>query len=611
MDRVLPARIARQATPTAGVVSRRFVLSAVLAVTTAIGPGTAGGQRAAPPQGMPSLEERLSVREVELLLEPPLGKGLRDLRPQLPDPKIPGSVRFVVPPHIKGMGDLGPADLLVIEDGRARPVLRLEPLPAKAHPWSLRIYFDLVLAHPDTVFEAAIALAYQAGELAELGAVEIVVADPGPRTVLAPSRDAPVIREALAALAEQSRHDPRAGLFAPFQLPPPATVRRQCDRLVTSLAATTTNGPHALLLIAESPPLSGGELHRLAAASTAAPGAPPPGEDPAPPAGPASPDGGLAETLGETARLLAAYGWTTLALPIHRLAGEREPLPEDDYSRFRREHWQDPHEPGAIQFLPLVSWLVQRLRGETAPRPDLRLVAPQIGMEDAALAALVRPTAGLVVPYRSALAPALGVLAARWHLWYQADASPADRERPIAVSLLAGGQEVRTARWVRSSTPEAVAAARLRRNLEGDSLAGPLAIGASLLAAPAAPAESFMPGRGGGDVRAAPGPTVVVSRAAPASGEASPTAGPLRVSLAWRDAEGRVLVTHQRLAARDADLWNRGHGLTLTAPRPPAGRQALGVLIENLASELWGCAVVALPEAGGPPAENPLPGAHS
>lgn len=601
------------------------------------GAGGAGAQPSGPGQELPSLAERLSIREVELVFEPPLGKGLRDLRlsdAQPADPKAPGFVRFAVP-ELHGMSDLEPAHLLVLEDGKARPVLRLEPLAATAHPWSLRIYFDRVLAHPDTVFEAAIALAYQADQLAELGTVEIVVADPNPRTVLAPSREAAAIEEVLAALAGQSRRDPRATLFAPSPPPPPATVRRQCDRLVTSLAEAVTRGPHALLLVADLPALSAAELHQLTAAAAATAAAPaaaapiaaptaaatdsegtgghagptrPAAAAPIAPAAPAAADDGTALALGETARLLAAYGWVTLALPIHRLAGGREAVPEDDYSRFRRQSWEDPHTPGAIPFLPLLYMLIQKARGKKMPvAPDVRLLTPRFEMEDVALAALVRPTAGLVVPYRASLAPALGALAARWHLWYQADASPAGRERSVTVSLLAGGQEVRTARWVRSSTPESVAAARLRRSLAGDSLAAPLQVSVALLEEPPAAGAQAAAGAHAADGAAAPGPAILLTQAAaPAVGDGNSVPGPLRISFAWSDARGTVSITHQRLDARAAEVWNRRHALRLAPPPPPPGHQALAVLIEDLATQLWGCAVLALPDrtessASGPP----------
>jgi hypothetical protein len=544
-----------------------------MSVVAALGLAAAIAGQAPPPQQLPSLEEGLSVREVELVLEPPAGKGLRDLRPgdlKAPSPGLPGDVRVAVPP-LQGLGDLRPADPLLLEDGKARPILRLEPLAASApHPWTLRIYFDLVLGLPDTVFEAAIALAYEADQLVQLGTVEIVVADPEPHTTLAPSRDVEVIKEVLASLAAQARRDPRARLFAAQPPLAMATVRRQCDRMITSLAASAILGPHALLLIAEPPRLSPGELHLLKTVSTVGAGS----------AGTT----GAAVALGETARLLAAYGWVTVALPIHRLPGSREPAPEEDNARFRRQNWEDPHTPKGISFLGLIMVLVQMVRGKPPPASDMRLVAAQVGMENLSLAEMVRPTAGLVVSNRESLAPALGALAARWHLWYQADAAPAGREHPVTVSLLANAQAVRTPRWVHSSIPESLAAARLRRNLDGDSLPGPFPVSATTFAATETAA--------GPGSNAAPAPLILLTQAAPAAGGANSAAGPLRISFAWTDAREGVTVTHRLLDAGAAELWKQRHSLLLEEPRPSSGHQVLAVLIENLASEVWGCAVV-------------------
>jgi len=556
-----------------------------VSAVAAVGLAAAMAGQSPPAQDLPSLQEGLSVREVELVLEPPVGKGFRDLRAsdlKPPNTSAPGDVRVAVPQR-KGLGDLRPADILVLEDGRSRPVLRLEPVAASAeHPWTLRIYFDLVLALPDTVFRAAIALAYEADQLAHLGTVEIVVADPEPRTTLPPSREVPAIKEALASLAAESRRDSRAGPFSPVPPPALAAVRRQCDRLVTSLAAAAATGPHALLLVTEPPRLSPGELQLLASVSKAGAGSAGTDQGAVPSAVPGdAPDGHPALVLGDAARLLAAYGWVTMALPIHRLQGSREPVPEDEIARFRRQNWQDPHAPGGVSLLGLIIALVQVLRGKPLHAPDMRLVAAQVGMEDLSLVELVRPTAGLVVPYREELAPALGALAARWHLWYQADSSPAGCEQPVAVSLLANAQDLRTPRWVHSSIPESLAAARLRRSLDGDSLPGPLGVSATVVEAPAGSAT--------------PGALVALAQTQPFTVGASSTSGPLRVSFAWTDARGGVTVTHRLLDAGATALWNQRRSLLLAPPRPPAAGQVMAVLIENLASELWGCAVVGSP----------------
>jgi hypothetical protein len=549
---------------------------------------------------LPALAEQLNVREVELVLEPPAGRGLADLRPgdfqpTQPEVGIPGfhvDGLKVDLPSGRGLAGFGPGDVLVLEDGKSRPVRRLQPLAAAgANPWTLRVYFDQVLARPDTVFEAALALADQAELLVQLGTVELVAADPEPHVLLAPSREAMAIRYALATIAGQARLDPARHPYS--RVPPltPAIVRRQCDRLLTSLAASPAAGAHALLLVADPPPVLPAELRLLSAVSThhAGSGGSAGLAAEVPPTsvsqrGEASGDGSTALALGETARLLAAYGWVTVALPIHRPAGAREPLPEDDAARLRRIWWSDPHMPTGIPLLPLVVMLIDRLRGKKPPpAPDARLIAPQLDMANAPLVAMVRPTAGLLVSYAGAVAPALGVLAARWHLWYEADASPAARARPVTVSLLASARDLRAPLWVRSSTPEEMTEARLRRMLDGDDLPGSRSLVVKVLPSGAGSPEPHPE---------PPGPLLLQIEASPASAVTTSAAGPVRVSFAWIDEADRVRIRHQLLDAAALGRWNGREPMRLAAPSPSPGKPGLAVLIEDLAAETWSGAVV-------------------
>ncbi|HVT60626.1 MAG TPA: hypothetical protein VHR45_19790 [Thermoanaerobaculia bacterium] len=622
---------------------RRLLLAAVIAGMA--GTGAIAGAASSEPEP-PSLAEQVDVREVELVLEPPIGKGLADLRPGDIQPTQPQTgpgfqvdgLRLAVPAR-KGLANLGPGDILVLENGKARPVRRLEPLAAvAASPWTLRVYFDLVLARPDTVFEAALALASQAEPLVGLGSIEIIAADPEPHTLLAPSREIAALREVLARLAGQASRSPAARPFVRVPAPTPAEIRLQCDRLVTSLALSPAAGAHALLLVVDPPAVSPAQLELLTAVSTR--GARPGGSDGTPPpaATAASNPGGdpTALALGETARLLAAYGWVTLALPMRRMQGEREPVPEDDAARFRRQWWSD-RVPRGVSLLPLLVILFRVLAGKKIEPPsEVRLIAPQVDVANAPLLAMVRPTAGLVIPYRETLAPALGALAGRWHLWYEADATPAPRERQVTVSLLASARELRAPRWVRSSTPEEIAAARLRRILHGDTLAGSMPLTARATVQPlshspapgpvratpptatdlaaAAPAGAFNahvtsdtspgaaanppPAASGAPGAGLAGPLVELAKAAPAGTLSSAPAsaeGPLRVSFAWIDEAGAVFVAHQLLDAGAAARWHGGQPVCLAAPAPPAGRAGLAVIIEDLGSESWGGTLVPLP----------------
>jgi hypothetical protein len=237
-----------------------------------------GGDAApAPPPPAQSFEESVEVREVELVID--LDGALSRLK----------------------KATLDPADLTVIEDGLVRPVTRVGPIAegrirnpfgreeAIAAPdWTVVVWIDRVLAGPDTAFYAALALAKRAAALTRLGPVEVVVADPAPHLILAPSREPRRVSEVLAGVAAQARRegdrpaafpDLRTSAFSRLE---PDALRRQCERLTTGLAAPRPGGPRLLLLAAD------GFL-------------------------PGAAEESLVE---ETARRVAAAGWTAVPLRI-------------------------------------------------------------------------------------------------------------------------------------------------------------------------------------------------------------------------------------------------------------------------------------------------------
>jgi hypothetical protein len=207
--------------------------------------------------------------------------------------------------------------LLVREDGQPRAVVKIESLaPPRvagrtavrgAPPWDLVLYFDRLLADSETVGHAAIALAKAAPALTDAGAVQVVVADPAPRELLAATREPMLLEETLAALAGQARSE--ASRIGSRSLP---ELERQTDRLVTFLAAREGPLPRALFLIAGSRvPVTPADHELLAAAG----GAVRYGRPPLPP----SP---LSRTVLEAAQVLASYGWITCPMSGRRQSGE-------------------------------------------------------------------------------------------------------------------------------------------------------------------------------------------------------------------------------------------------------------------------------------------------
>ena len=120
--------------------------------------------------------------------------------------------------------DLRPADFEVLEDGEPQRVISVErfsgrlqvaplaALPAEADlqaawDWHLVIYVDQVLSSTGSIRRAAENLARQAGDLTRLGTVQIVTADPEPKTVLEPTRSARLVEQMLLQVAGEPGRD--------------------------------------------------------------------------------------------------------------------------------------------------------------------------------------------------------------------------------------------------------------------------------------------------------------------------------------------------------------------------------------------------------------------
>ena len=95
---------------------------------------------------------------------------------------------------------LDPDELELFVDGTRVAVSSTEVSEAP-EPWQIVLYFDAVLQQETGLRAAARALAAVAPRLVELGDVEVVVADPAPRLLLAASRSAEDVQAALADLS--------------------------------------------------------------------------------------------------------------------------------------------------------------------------------------------------------------------------------------------------------------------------------------------------------------------------------------------------------------------------------------------------------------------------
>lgn len=458
---------------------------------------------AAVAQQRESFEERLFVREVELVFEAP--------KPTLLNP---------IPPDED--------DLLVIEDGMVRPVTNAGSVEQPA--WNSVIWIDEALSGPETVFVAGLALARQSSRLAGMGSVEVVVAGPEPEIEVPATREPLRLRQALADVSGRARVERDRAATRPEERPgvssrpDSATLRSQLDRLLVHLAGRRDPGPKLLFLVADGFVVTPRESKAFES------GAP----DPA--------AGERAAVVQDAARLLAAYGWTTVALPLRKEEPGEEHRGSSDIDRFRANtgDWGD-NNPSVPPVIASRGPQESALNWEGALRA---LMEPDLSP----LRALTDTTAGTLVAQDALLPAALDRLGDRWHLYYQTQLPADGRIRPVEIRLR-DGTALRSRRWVRSSTPEGLAEARLRLLTAGERLPETLPLtfertpgGLKLTVAPFS----------------APGPVV---------------AGPVRISLLQ---DGRV--RHETAPGIEAPE----KGWTHTIAAVPEA-----VLVEDLARERW------------------------
>jgi len=487
--------------------------------------------------------ERLTIREREVLVD-------------LPD--------------VLQRKSLKPGDFQVLVGGQPRQVTRAEPMAASAAagelPWTIVVYVDRTLASPGTVFYSGLALSRRTAELTRLGSVEIVVADSDPRAALAPTREARPLERTLTDLAAAARVDrDRADRRpAPPGGPQEPRLRRQLDKLLAFVTARPATGPHAVLLVADGLDLPDQQIADLDRGTAGAPQT-------------------AAAALQRTARLLAAYGWVTIPVPLRK---EEAGLPGSTRSEIEafRESTGGSYFSNSLPpiIYPPIS-LFGRPKATSLAFPGVidLMIAPRV----AALRALARPTAGTVIGFEVQLDEALDALGRRWRLWIAEPDEPVDgRLHPLAVGLPGKRETVRAPQWLRSSTPEEIAEVRLEDLLAArpmDGGHGGLPLTAAVAATPAGP-----------ELRLEVAPVQLPEGAPP---------GPLRISYGWSGPEGATGIHHQTVpmgvpAGDLAKGWKHAERL-----ERPAGARRLAVIVEVLGPEIWGGAVLTVETAAAQP----------
>ncbi len=96
-----------------------------------------------------------------------------------------------------------PGELVLRVDGVEVPVSSIDSPVSDGVEWQLLVYFDLALSSPELVRSSAELLGAAAENLTTLGAVEVVVAGPEPRRLLAAPSNPALVDEALSGLLRE------------------------------------------------------------------------------------------------------------------------------------------------------------------------------------------------------------------------------------------------------------------------------------------------------------------------------------------------------------------------------------------------------------------------
>jgi hypothetical protein len=508
-------------------------------------------------------------------------------------------------------------------DGALRPVVGVEA-PGEGGPWRIVLYFDLALSDEHQVAWAAEVLSARLPELLAAGEVELVVADPEPRTAVSAPGDAEVLAEALGRLALLPRGDDtlvehRLGVLRELEeLGPELTAEEvpteAWEALLAEEATLVRSSLDALLLALEERSRDGPSRRCVLLATG--------GFDLAAPPSP------LRETVAGLGRTLAAYGWLTVPLlappasgtvpgwrlgkwRVHGLGAtyeeDRDPERAEAYlalAEARRDqgeldgavdaarkalvHFADDPRTAERQARALVllgevheaQGQVQKARrvwrrairrdpDALAGHPVTRAIP---AAPEEALALLAAGTGTEPARSEHDLARALAGLD-RWGVvTVQLPGLPDGRLHAVELAPPNRGPAGRleTPGWLRFGTPETVAEARIRRLLEGHP-GGDLEIEAVLVASQEGASASL---------------TARVTLSDPDAADTTPTV--LRFTAILGAAEGEPQVHH--LGTHELPP---GAEATLTLPLPTTTPPEWGLLqAENLLTNTWGATLL-------------------
>jgi hypothetical protein len=342
-----------------------------------------------------------------------------------------------------------PTDLLLLEAGMPREVVRVEPLGDE--PWDLVVWIDGPLCEPAALETTLLALGQQTEALTRLGTVRVVVAAPAPQTVVPATREPQLLAERLTALVRES--SPCSGRVGSLLWEARQAGTTAAGERVLVALRELVEQRHAQLRAAAPP--CGGEACALLLVAHGYP----PHADLALPSAMRPPDGprlaaALDEATAALGRNLAVARWTVVALPF------APPRPLD-----AQEEVPPGARPGAETAGPSLleggGTPLYRVwpPGGRSPHRDLPAASWDVYTlpELAALRTIADLTSGMVLRSPEQLPAAIEALGSRVKVWYRTAAFAPGEERSLEVlvgePLRRGGAPA----WVGAPAPPATA----------------------------------------------------------------------------------------------------------------------------------------------------------
>lgn len=523
--------------------------------------------------------------------------------------------------------DLKPSDFAIFEDGVERPVVAIEYLcpgcgaggpaslpveqaspgqpgsPVLHHgPWDVLIYIDYELSSRITIREAVRTLTAEAERLTKQGRVEVVVSDPTPRRLLAPTTDTKAVAEALATASKISAQSRLAGVRRAFIMASvdgkgtdeesyakfgnmrssiveeTALVRTFIGRLSTWIGGYPRRSPQALFLVADGFDVNPSDFY----AETLHPNIP-------------------QDRRGRE----RVQGGSASPRDLRRQANVREAKREAKLleSEARYAEAGRAYHPLARQ-LAAAGWTVVSMRGglsaeiasEAAMGSGNNVVAnfmsgngntglPTRGLQlrpVEALATFAEATGGDLVADTTKFGNTIDALANRVTLTYQVSRPVDGLVRQIDIQARREGISVNGARYASSSTPELVATSRASSLIDGAELQGDLPVTAKLQLEQGSRRDSP---KGVLEAR------VGLAAIAPVRAQLKDASVRVTIGVAAGNEQPRII--HQ--LHNDFDLSHLPEA-TFTSPMQlPKNVEKIAVVIEELTTGAWGGAVLPVP----------------